>query len=135
MQLPTRGGHGRGWSRRRGRGRVTVQTMRSSGIASGLEPRIEESEDDEVEPIYVVVDDEAEIQQTPICSQGDDGCAGSLEDVPWSQSRTIELSNYCDEDADEYLVRLRVYLPGPNLIGNDERLGPNKKGLQHCNNC
>lgn len=120
MQLPTRGGHGRGWSDRRCRGRVTEQTIRSSGDASGSDPRKEESED------YVV-----DRLQTSVYGAVDDGCAGSPEDVPWSQSRTVELRNDCDEDANMNLVRPRVYLPGPKLIGNDEKSGPNDKGVQH----
>lgn len=80
-------------------------------------------------PIYGAVDDEVEKQQTPICGQVDNECAGGPEDVPWSQSRTIELRNYCDEDAYEYLVRPRVYIPDPNLIENYEKLGPNHEGV------
>lgn len=132
MQLLTRGGHGSDWSRRRGRGRVTVQTTQSSGNASGSDPRNEESEDNKVgrpqTPIYGVVDDEVEKQQTPICGQVDDECAGGPEDVLCSQSRTFELRNNCHEDANEYLVRPRVYLPDPNLIVDYEKLGPNHKG-------
>ena len=131
MQLLTRGGHGSDWSRRRGRGRVTVQTTQSSENPSGSDPRNEESENNEVErpetPVYGAVDDEVEKQQTPICGPVNDECAGGPEDVPWSQSRTIELRNYCDEDAYEYLVRPRVYLPDPNLIENYEKLSPNHK--------
>lgn len=40
-------------------------------------------------------------------------------------SWTIELRNYCDEDACECLVRPRANLSDPNLIENYERLSPN----------
>lgn len=136
MQLPTRGGHGRGWSRRRGRGRVTVQPTESSEKASDSDPRNKQYEDTEVdrqkEHIYGAVDDEVETQKTPVCGQVDDGCVGSPEDVLWSQSRTIELKTYCDEDTNEYVVRPRICLPDPNLNGNDEKLGQNHKGEQNC---
>lgn len=136
MQLPTRGGHGRGWSRRRGRGRVTVQPTEISGKASDSDPRNKQYEDTEADRqkthIYGTVDDEAETQKTPVCGQLDDGCVGSHEDVLWSQSRTFELKTYCDEDTNEYVVKPRVCLPDPNLNGNDEKWGQNHKGEQNC---
>lgn len=136
MQPPTRGGHGRGWSRRRGRGRDTVQPTQSSENGSDSDPRDKQSEDNEVDrqqtPIYGAVDDEVETQKTLVCGQVDDGCVGSAVDVLWSQSRNIELKTYCDEDAKEHMVRPRVCLPSPNLNGNDEKLGRNHIGEQLC---
>lgn len=135
MQLPTRGGHGRGWSRRRGRGRVTVQTRQSSENGSDTDPGNKQCEDNEVDgqqtPICGAVDDEVETQQRPVCGQVDDGCVGSPEAVLCSQSRTIESKTYCDEDANEYVVRPQISLPGPNLSGNDQKLGQDHKSEQH----
>lgn len=128
MQLPTRGGHGRGWSRPRGRGRVTMQPTQSSENTSDSDPRNKQHDDNEVGRQQSAVEDEVETQKTPVCGQVDDRCA---EAVLWSQSRT-ELNTYCDEDANEYVVRPRVCLPGPNLNGNDEKLGRNHKIEQHC---
>ncbi len=128
MQLPTRGGHGRGWSRRRGRGRVKMQPTQSSENTSDSDPRNKQHDDNEVGRQQSAVEDGVETQKTPVCGQVDDRCA---EAVLWSQSRT-ELNTYCDEDANEYVVRPRVCLPGPNLNGNDEKLGRNHKIEQHC---
>lgn len=88
-----------------------------------------------------VVDNGVETQNTkkPVGGgQGDDdGYAASNvteAEVLWSQSRTIiELKTYyCDEDANEYVVRRpRVRLPGPtNLNGNDEKLVPKSHKIE-----
>lgn len=106
-----------------------MQPTQSSANASNSGPRNKQHDDNEFDrqqtPICGAVDDGVEIKKTPVCGQVDDGCAGSPEAVLWSQSRTIELKTYCDEDANEYVVRPRVRLPGPNLNGNDEKLGRN----------
>lgn len=110
-----------------------MQTTQSSENASDSDPRNKQHDDNEFDkPICGAVDDGVKTQKTPVCGQVDDQCAGSPEAVLWSQSRTIELNTYCDEDANEYVVRPRVCLPGPNLNGNDDKLGRNHEIEQHC---
>lgn len=110
-----------------------MQPTQSSADASDSGPRNKQHDDNEVDrqqtPICGAVDDGVDTQKTPVCGQVDDGCAGSPEAVLWSQSRTIEPKTYRDEDANEYVVRPRVRLPGPNLNGKDEKLGRNHTKL------
>lgn len=127
MQLPIRGGHGR----------FTTQPTQRSANSSDSGPRDKQHDEKEVDrqqkPICGAVDDRVETSNMPLGGQGDDGYAGIVEAVLWSQSRTIERTTYCDEDASEYVVRPRVRLPGPNLNGKDEKLGRNHTKLkQHC---
>lgn len=102
-----------------------VQSTQSSENASDSDPRNKQHDDNEDDrqqtPICGAVDDGIETQIRSVCVQVDDGCVGSPEAVLWYKSRTIELKTYCDGDADEYVVRPRVCLPGSNLNGNEDR--------------
>lgn len=86
---------------KKGRGRVTMKPTQSSENESDSDPGDKQHDDNEVDRQQSAVDDGVETQKTPVCGQVDDGCAGSPEAVLWSQSRTIELKTYCDEDANE----------------------------------
>lgn len=110
-----------------------MQPAQSSANASDSGPRNKQHDDNEFDrqqtPLCGAVYDGVETPKTPACGQVNDGCAGSPEAVLWSQSRTIELKSYCDEDANEYVVRPRVRLPSQNLNGNDVKLGRNHTEL------